>query len=188
VPTFNAFWPRLLDGYARANRQKPGGVAAKETIGRMHVQPHFGLKRLDAIATERVQRLTDTSADPVSVDCEVTPRERAARRALQVPFEAGGSRFVGELDRHREHPRTVFRGRWREAAIVRVEPPHDVGRQADVPPVTSREAAQDVDEPLGHGQGGLQRAGQRERSGLRGFRGNVSGGGKTMRSARHQPW
>lgn len=57
VPTFNAFWPRFLDGYALANRQKPSGVAAKETIGRVHLQPHFGSKRLDAVTTEQVQRL-----------------------------------------------------------------------------------------------------------------------------------
>ena len=32
VPTLNTFWPRFLDGYARANRQKPSGIAAKDTI------------------------------------------------------------------------------------------------------------------------------------------------------------
>lgn len=30
VPTFAVFRPRFLDGYARANRQKPSGIAAKE--------------------------------------------------------------------------------------------------------------------------------------------------------------
>jgi hypothetical protein len=33
VPTLETFWPRFVDGYARANRQKPSGIAAKETIG-----------------------------------------------------------------------------------------------------------------------------------------------------------
>ena len=32
VPTLEEFAPRFIDGYARANRQKPSGIAAKETI------------------------------------------------------------------------------------------------------------------------------------------------------------
>ena len=32
VPTLEAFASRFIDGYARANRQKPSGIAAKETI------------------------------------------------------------------------------------------------------------------------------------------------------------
>jgi hypothetical protein len=32
VPTLEAFAPRFVEGYARANRQKPSGVAAKESI------------------------------------------------------------------------------------------------------------------------------------------------------------
>jgi len=57
VPTFEEFAPRFLDGYARANRQKPSGVAAKETILRIHLNPALGPCRLDAITNERVQRL-----------------------------------------------------------------------------------------------------------------------------------
>ena len=30
VPTLQEFAPRFLDGHARANRQKPSGIAAKE--------------------------------------------------------------------------------------------------------------------------------------------------------------
>ena len=37
VPTLEEFAPRFLDGYARANRQKPSGIAAKETILRVHL-------------------------------------------------------------------------------------------------------------------------------------------------------
>jgi len=57
VPTLNAFWPRFLDGYARANRQKPSGIAAKDTIGRVHVLPVLGGRKLDVISTEDIQRL-----------------------------------------------------------------------------------------------------------------------------------
>jgi len=30
VPTLAAFAPRFIEGYARANRQKPSGIASKE--------------------------------------------------------------------------------------------------------------------------------------------------------------
>src|SRR5580765_8414527 len=57
VPTLETFWPRFVDGYARANRQKPSGIAAKETIGKMHLIPKLGSKKLDGITTEDVQQL-----------------------------------------------------------------------------------------------------------------------------------
>ncbi len=79
MPTFDAFWPRFLDGYARANRQKPSGIAAKETIGRVHLQPHFGAKRLDAITTEQVQRLKHALDQPGAEDGQ--QRADGAQRA-----------------------------------------------------------------------------------------------------------
>jgi integrase len=57
VPTLEEFAPRFVDEYARANRQKPSGIAAKETILNVHLIPHFGTKRLDAIATADVERM-----------------------------------------------------------------------------------------------------------------------------------
>ena len=57
VPTLDMFAPRFLDGYARANRQKPSGIAAKDTILRLHLIPPLGRKKLDAITNEDVQRL-----------------------------------------------------------------------------------------------------------------------------------
>lgn len=57
APTLAAFAPRFLDGYAVANRQKPSGIAAKETILRVHLVPLLGRKRLDRITAEDVQRL-----------------------------------------------------------------------------------------------------------------------------------
>jgi hypothetical protein len=56
VPTLEAFWPQFVDGYARANRQKPSGIAAKETIGKVHLIPQLGSRPLDGITTEDVQR------------------------------------------------------------------------------------------------------------------------------------
>jgi integrase len=57
VPTLEQFAPRFLDGYARANRHKPSGIAAKEMILRVHLVPFLGRKRLDAVSNEDVQRL-----------------------------------------------------------------------------------------------------------------------------------
>ena len=54
---FDTFAPRFVDGHARANRHKPGGIAANETILRVHLIPQLGRKKLDAITTEDVQRL-----------------------------------------------------------------------------------------------------------------------------------
>src|SRR3954467_1119408 len=39
VPTLAEFQNRFIDGYARANRQKPSGIAGKETILNVHLVP-----------------------------------------------------------------------------------------------------------------------------------------------------
>ncbi len=57
VPKLHEFVNRFLDGYARANRHKPSGVAAKETILRVHLVPLIGNRRLDQITNEDVHRL-----------------------------------------------------------------------------------------------------------------------------------
>src|SRR5262245_47106451 len=57
VPTLEQFSDRFLDGYARANRQKPSGIAGKATILNTHLVPSLGAKKLDAITNEDVQRL-----------------------------------------------------------------------------------------------------------------------------------
>jgi len=55
--TLKEFASRFLDGYAKANRLKPSGIAAKDTILRVHLVPLLGDKPLDVITTEDVQRL-----------------------------------------------------------------------------------------------------------------------------------
>lgn len=57
VPTLDDFAPRFLDGNATANRQKPSGVTAKETVLRIHLLPRLGAKRLDKVTNEDVQLL-----------------------------------------------------------------------------------------------------------------------------------
>ncbi len=87
VPTFATFAPRFIDGHARANRHKPSGIAAKETILRVHLVPRFGRKRLDAITNEDVQRLKlrlQTCAPKTTNDVLAT-----LRRLLSVAVEWG---------------------------------------------------------------------------------------------------
>ncbi len=57
VPTLEEFASRFIEGYAVANRQKPSGIAAKQTILDVHLVPTLGTKRLDAITNEDIQRL-----------------------------------------------------------------------------------------------------------------------------------
>lgn len=57
VPTLDTFAPRFLDGHARANRHKPGGIANKDSVLRIHLIPQLGSRRLDQIGNEDVQRL-----------------------------------------------------------------------------------------------------------------------------------
>jgi len=56
-PTLTEFAGRLLDGHARANRLKPSGIAAQDSILRIHLIPLLGGKKLDAITSEDVQRV-----------------------------------------------------------------------------------------------------------------------------------
>ena len=72
VPTLRDFAPRFLEGYARANRQKPSGIAGKETILRVHLVPALGARHLDAITTEDVQRLK-SPREPVAEDRQQRP-------------------------------------------------------------------------------------------------------------------
>src|SRR5687767_9041844 len=42
VPTLKEFASRFIEGYAVANRQKPSGIAAKQTILDVHLVPALG--------------------------------------------------------------------------------------------------------------------------------------------------
>ena len=85
VPTLGEFRTRFLDGYARANRQKPSGIAAKETILDVHLLPRFGTKRLDAITNEDVQRLKHHLRDraPKTVNNVLTVLNVLLKKAVE---------------------------------------------------------------------------------------------------------
>ena len=85
VPTLEEFAPRFLDGYARANRQKPSGIAAKEMIVRVHLIPAVGHKKLDAIGNEDIQRLKHslTAKAPKTVNNILTVLNVILRKAVE---------------------------------------------------------------------------------------------------------
>ena len=85
VPTLAEFAPRFVDGHARANRQKPSGIAAKETILNIHLVTWLGTKRLDAITTEAVQQLKHRLSDraPKTVNNVLTVLNMLLKKAVE---------------------------------------------------------------------------------------------------------
>jgi len=85
VPTLQEFWPRFLEGHARANRQKPSGIASKEMIARVYLLPLLGDRPLDGISTERVQQLkaTLTTRAPKTVNNVLTVLNTMLKRAVE---------------------------------------------------------------------------------------------------------
>ena len=85
VPTLQEFAPRFLDGYARANQQKPSGVAAKDSILRIHLLPLLGTRKLDDLTTEDVQRLKSRLNDraPKTVNNVLTVLSILLKQAVE---------------------------------------------------------------------------------------------------------
>ena len=115
VPTLREFAPRFLAEYAEANRQKPSGIASKESILRVHLIPMFGDSALDAIKNEDVQnlkaRLKKRAAKTVNnvltvlntllkvaVEWDVIDRMPCVVRLLKVPKKPMGFLEFNEFD------------------------------------------------------------------------------------------
>lgn len=116
VATLQEFAPRFIEGHARANRQKPSGVAAKEMIVRVHLIPVLGDRSLDTIRNEDVQRvklaLKDKAPKTVNnvltvlnmmlkkaVEWDVIERMPCTIRLLSVPKPAQTFYDFGEYER-----------------------------------------------------------------------------------------
>jgi len=80
-----------VDGHARANRHKPSGIAAVESILKWHLVPTLGPKRLDAISNEQVQalKLKLVNRKPKTVNNVLTVLSALLKEAVEW----------GELDR-----------------------------------------------------------------------------------------
>lgn len=61
--TLAEFAPQFINGYARAKRQKPSGIAAKEGIINNHLIPTFGKTRLNEIDDRKVAMLMASLKD-----------------------------------------------------------------------------------------------------------------------------
>jgi len=85
VPTLEVFAPRFIEGHARANRHKPSGIAAHESILKWHLVPLLGTKRLDAITNEQVQKVKLALADraPKTVNNVLTLLRIMLRKAVE---------------------------------------------------------------------------------------------------------
>ena len=85
VPTLKEFAPRFVDGHARANRQKPSGIAAQEVLLRVHLVPFLGNKPLDAITNEDVQQLKTSmvSKSPKTVNNALTVLSVLLKKAVE---------------------------------------------------------------------------------------------------------
>ena len=87
VPTVREFGPRFVEGYAKANQQKPSGIAGKESVFRAHLIPRLGDKRLDEITTELVQQMKSElalrSKSPKTVNNVLTVLNTMLRTAVE---------------------------------------------------------------------------------------------------------
>jgi integrase len=85
VPTLGEFSNRFLEGYAKANRQKPSGISSKECILRVHLTPLIGDKPLNDISTEDVQKVKSalTGWSPKTVNNVLTVLSVALKTAVE---------------------------------------------------------------------------------------------------------
>jgi integrase len=85
VATLAEFSNRFLEGYAKANRQKPSGISSKECILRVHLVPLIGDKPMNVITTEDVQKVKSalTGWSPKTVNNVLTVLSVALRTAVE---------------------------------------------------------------------------------------------------------
>ena len=83
--TLREFAPRFLDGYAKANRLKPSGIAGKECVLRIHLVPALGDTALASITTEDVQNLKGalSTKSPKTVNNVLTVLNVLMRTAVE---------------------------------------------------------------------------------------------------------
>ena len=85
VPTLEQFAPKFLDGYARANRQKPSGIAVKTTVLNVHLVP-TPPRAIQELAGHQDLALLVASASP-SVHAQDGPVESIVIDHVEQPEE-----------------------------------------------------------------------------------------------------
>jgi integrase len=85
APTLAEFSNRFLEGYAKANRQKPSGISSKESILRVHLVPMLGDRPLNEITTEDIQKVKSafTGWSPKTVNNVLTVLSVALKTAVE---------------------------------------------------------------------------------------------------------
>jgi integrase len=123
ILTLRDFAPRFIDGYAKANRLKPSGIAGKKSILSVHLIPLLGDKRLDMIQTEDVQHLKSAMGDrapktvnnvltalsvmlKTAVEWELIERIPCTIKLLKAPKSAASFHDFDEYERLVEATRT----------------------------------------------------------------------------------
>ncbi len=91
VPTLAEFAPRFLDGYARANRQKPSTVSSKESILRVHLLPLLGTRKLDAVSNEDVQQIKNHLHDRAATTVNTVLTTLSVMLKVAVEWDVTGS-------------------------------------------------------------------------------------------------
>ena len=96
VPTLEAFAPRFIEGYARANRQKPSGIAAKEAILRIASDP--GTRLTDARHDQQRAGAATQAAPAREVTEDGQQRVERAQRAVEAGGRVGRARQAALFD------------------------------------------------------------------------------------------
>jgi len=126
VPTLKDFAPQFVESHARANRQKPSGIHAKEMNLRVHIVPFLGHKRLDAIRTADIQALKGSlvAKSPKTVnnilsvlsvllkkavEWDVIERVPCTIRQLAIPKSAAAFHDVEQYERLVERAKAIDR-------------------------------------------------------------------------------
>lgn len=85
APSFIDFSKTFIEDHPEANKHKPSGIAAKETIFRVHLNPFFGSRRLDTITNQDVQKLKGLLKDkkPKTINNILTVLNTALKKAVE---------------------------------------------------------------------------------------------------------
>jgi integrase len=85
TPTIEAFVPRYLDDYCRAERLKPSTITHKEQVLRSHIVPLLGRKRLDEVTNADVQRIKSHLRDrsPKTVNNVLTTLNSLLKKSVE---------------------------------------------------------------------------------------------------------